>query len=134
MPGRVGHKPYRRRLRYDSGFYLDLQYCDEHGLRHSEFLQWSTEDRSKAIAFMLEKNARCVMCGTAEWEWDPKEGGSRHAYEPVQEFCRGCYLKHVAGEGEDTVPGTTIVLMPTGTPEHARRQLKAAAAERRRHG
>lgn len=107
------HPFHRARLRYDSHFYLEMSFCNEHGIPHSRFLDWSPDDRSKALAFSLEKSERCSMCGTAEWEWDPAQGGSRRAYEPSQEFCQGCYLKEVAGEGADRMPGTTITLIPT---------------------
>ena len=50
---------------------------------------------AKALAFMLEKSARCDMCGTAEWEWE----ADRRAYEPVEKFCMGCYLRHMAEIG-----------------------------------
>lgn len=70
---------------------------------------------------MIAKSEKCPMCNTAEWEWDPAQGGSHSAYEPVHKFCRGCYLKHVAGETEDTMPGTSVVLEPSGTVESARR-------------
>lgn len=83
---------------------------------------------------MLTQGEKCSMCNTAAWEWDVELGGNQHAYEPVHNFCRGCYLKHVAGEGEDAMPGTTIVLHPTGTREHAlrlRRQRLAYERDRR---
>lgn len=81
-------------------------------------------DRTKMLAFALEKAERCVMCGTGSWEWDPAVGGSRHAYEPVEKFCPGCYAKaamrHMdAGRNSD---GITIEL--------ARNDRSQAAAQR----
>jgi hypothetical protein len=123
QPG-AGRKPYRGRLRVDGAFYLELQFCDEHGLPHSQFLSWDPSDRSKAIAFVMEKAERCVMCGTAAWEW----AENRRAYEPVEHFCQGCYLKAVANDDPRAQPGITIELLPTGTPEAAHRHIKAQQA------
>ena len=75
---------------------------------------------------------RCDMCGTASWEWDE----NRRAYEPVEKFCHGCYIKTVAGTDNNDMPGTTIELVPTGTVEHAKRLVKQkqrAAREARRN-
>lgn len=100
-----------------------MQYCNEHGLPHSKFLAWDPIDRAKALAFVLEKNERCVMCGTAEWEWEL----DRFAYEPVEKFCHGCYLKDAAQDPDPNrnMAGITIELMPTNTIEAAKRYVKA---------
>lgn len=129
MQSRAGRKPYRARLRVDGTFFLELQYCNEHGLAHSAFLQWDPADRAKALAFVMEQAERCVMCGTAPWEW--QDNG--FAYEPVEHFCKGCYLKEVANEDQRSHPGLTIELSKTGTAEAARRQLKQQQAYERRH-
>lgn len=105
---------------------MEMSFCNEHGIPHSEFLGWSSEDRSKALAFIIEKAARCDMCGTAEWEWNK----DRRAYEPVEKFCMGCYLKHMAQEGSGALPGTTISLEPTRGQAAAKRLSRM----RREHG
>lgn len=115
-----GHPFQRERLRYDSQLYLELSFCSEHGIPHSEFLDWSAEDRAKALAFLVEKGLRCDLCGTAEWEWQQ----DRRAYEPVEKFCMGCYLKHMANEGSNSMPGTTIALAPTRGTKAAKRRVK----------
>lgn len=106
--------PYLRRLRADSKFFFELQFCNEHGIPHSEFLAWDPVDRVKALAFTIIKAEHCVMCGTSAWEWDPKQGGNRHAYEAVEVFCPGCYAKASmrqldAGRNTD---GITVELVP----------------------
>lgn len=128
----AGPHPYRGRLRADSGFWLELSFCNEHGLPHSQFLHWHPEDRAKALAFLTEKGLRCVLCGTAEWEWDPEQGGRRDAYEPVEHRCHGCYLKAKAQSHDPTrdSDGITIDLLPTRTREAAQRHLKAARRRR----
>lgn len=103
-----------------------MSYCHEHGIPHSEFLSWSPEDRAKTLAFMMEKAARCDLCGTAEWEWE----ADRRAYEPVEKFCMGCYLKHIADEGSGNMPGTTIVMEPTHTVAAAKRLTKMKRGSR----
>jgi hypothetical protein len=46
------------------------------------------------------------MCGTAPWEWDEKQGGSRFAYEPVEEVCPGCEKKDwLRDDEEGATPG-----------------------------
>ena len=111
---------YRDRLRHDRQLEIELTICSEYHIPHSEFLGWSPLDQAKAVAVFAHKNERCALCGTADWEWDPAQGGSRFAYEPVEKLCQGCYVKHEQGSGS---PGTSVVLEPTGTQESARRQL-----------
>lgn len=94
--------------------------CSEAGIPHSEYMEWSDVDRSKAIAFQIEKNSKCAMCGTAEWEWEE----NRFAYEPVAKLCMGCYVKEVASEDTMQQPGTTISLAPTTTIASAKRMAK----------
>lgn len=76
---------------------------------------------------MGHKADRCSLCGTADWEWDPLQGGSRHAYEPVEKLCQGCYVKH--DQGSD-MPGTYIVLEAANTQASAQRQIAAERALR----
>lgn len=99
---------------------MEVSYCYEKGIPHSEFLNWLPEDRAKAMAFQLEQATRCGMCGTAEWEWE----ANRRAYEPVEKFCMGCYLKHCAGEEAGSMPGTTIALTPSHSAKNAQRLAK----------
>lgn len=75
---------------------------------------------------MLEKNARCVMCGTAPWEWDPDQGGHRFAYEAVESTCQGCLRKAAASEAAGSSPGVNVILIPTNTVEYARHQRRAS--------
>jgi hypothetical protein len=113
-------------LRYDSSLYMELSFCTEHGIPHSEFLDWEPDDRAKALAFVIEKSARCDMCGTAQWEWDKDP----FAYEPVEKMCKGCYLKHMAQEGSGAMPGTTVSLEPTRGVQAAKRR----SSMRRQYG
>jgi hypothetical protein len=92
---------------------MELQFCFEHGIPHSEYLAWDPVDKAKLVAYMVEKGSRCIMCGTADWEWDPKRGGNRRAYETVEKFCPGCYAK-AAARTSDTgrnMDGITIELV-----------------------
>jgi hypothetical protein len=84
------------------------------------------EDRAKALAFVMEKAERCVMCGTATWEWDEKQGGNRRAYEPVEHFCPGCHMKAGAASTDPNrnTDGITIELSATGTVAAAQRLQK----------
>lgn len=84
------------------------------------------------LAFRVEKGLRCQMCGTADWEWDPKQGGNRFAYEPTMQTCMGCQAKEILQEEGDRHPGATVVLKPTNTPEWAQMQLRRIRRQKRR--
>ena len=76
------------------------------------------------MAFVTIKSERCDLCGTAEYEWDE----NRRAYEPVEKFCMGCYMKAGAEENETYLPGSSITLVDTSSIEYAK--MKAAEAKR----
>lgn len=91
---------------------MELEWCSDKGIPHSELLGWSDDDRSKLMAHLLERNSRCSHCGTAGWEW----AEDRRAYHPETYVCQGCYMLDVAKEddGGDRTPGSRIVLVPKG--------------------
>lgn len=91
-------------------------------------MRWVDTDRAKAMAYRIEKASKCSMCGTAQWEWDPEQGGSKFAYEAVGVHCQGCYVKGAASDDADRRPGLSFELHPTRTQESAKRLL---AAQRR---
>lgn len=90
---------------------MEMSYCYEKGIPHSVLLNWEPEDRAKMMAYALESNARCSMCGTADWEWED----NKFAYTPIEEFCPGCYKKSVYSDqqGSNSLPGTNVKLTPT---------------------
>lgn len=99
-----------------------MSWLSEIGRPHSWWLDLDAEDRAKQVAFLLESNERCDMCGTAEWEW--KE--NQHAYEPVDHFCRGCYMKSVFQDQESGgLPGTNVKLVPFSPMRQAERIVRA---------
>lgn len=103
--------PYRERLRHDPQFALELTFCFEFArIPHSAFWEWDPDDQAKALAWMLERNSRCQMCGTADWEWED----DRFAYEPQEKICRGCELKDMVNEDAENTPGRQVVLIPKG--------------------
>ena len=59
------------------------------------------------MAFAMERNTRCQLCGTASWEWeeDPR------AYVPVQQICWGCYHKDNVRETGSDMAGVSVVLV-----------------------
>jgi hypothetical protein len=71
------------------------------------------------MAFLMVKSQRCDLCGTAEYEWDE----NRRAYEPVESFCMGCYLKDISEEDSNRFPGSSVTLIKTGTVDHAKRTV-----------
>lgn len=87
-----------------------MRWCSDKGIPHSEYLSWRQSDREKLIAFLLDDNARCKQCGTADWEWEE----NRYAYQAELEFCQGCMHLEAAREDQsDTPPGASIVLVPS---------------------
>jgi hypothetical protein len=92
---------------------MEVQWCSDHGLPHSALFEWTPEDRSKLIAYLAEHNQRCQLCGTADWEWEEDRG----AYEPVNKQCWGCYTKDAAKDQNDSLPGSTITLVPKKVAE-----------------
>lgn len=109
---------------------MEMSFCNEKGIPHSEFLQWEPEDRAKALAFITESGLRCSMCGTAGWEWEE----NRFAYTPTDEFCQGCYSKSRYGdtEGDKSLPGTNVKLVPTTPMMRAKMQVQAKKRARLR--
>lgn len=80
---------------------------------------------------MLEEGQRCTMCGTAPWEWDPEQGGDRHAYEPVVHIDPGCALRDSAAEDTPKQHGHTVMLAPTrGSVAYFRLKKAAETWER----
>ena len=130
MQHRAEAGPYRNRLRYDGTFWLELQYCNEAGIPHSQFLDWSADDRAKALAFMIENASKCALCGTAAWEWEE----NRRAYTPVEHLCPGCYAKESLSELTGSTPGTTVRLVPAGSQESAQRIIQQRKESRRARG
>jgi hypothetical protein len=82
--------------------------------------QWSGEDRSKVVAYLMEQAIRCDMCGTAPWEWEE----NKFAYEAIDHFCKGCYLKSIFSTSEsESLAGTNVQLIPVTSQRLAERQV-----------
>lgn len=76
-----------------------MAVCERYRIPHSQFLRWSADDRSKAVAYRLREASRCRSCGTRPEEWDPKRGGRPDAYEAHLSRCKGCQA--IARKQED---------------------------------
>lgn len=129
-------RPFQRgRLRYDPTFASEVAYCYERGIPHSRFLaKWSPEDRAKVIAYGLEKSAVCPGCGSAEWQWDPEQGGSTNAFDAVVETCPGCQRKDWLRDDHEKLPsGSSVVLVPRAVADQ-RSQTPNRVKRRRRSG
>ena len=121
-------RPFQRsRLRYDSTFALEVGYCFDHGIPHSEYLErWTAEDRSMMMAYALEKGAQCPTCGTAPHEWaeDPD------AYVAINMNCPGCMRRELMVEDDTPKPkGTAVRLVPRATAERLAAEMERKAAE-----
>ncbi len=96
--------------------------CNEWGIPHSEFMEWQPDDRSKALAYAIEKGLKCGLCGTADWEWEE----DKRSYTPIEHFCLGCYYKGQIEEEAGHQKGTTVQLVPTGSTAHQKRLVAQA--------
>ena len=79
----------QERYRSDQQFQLEVDYCSEGRIPHTEFLEWPEEDQIKATVWLSEQRLKCPDCGTRREESDPKLGGDLHAYH-VEKFT--CYV------------------------------------------
>ena len=110
-----------KRLSVDARLRTELELCDRWGIPHSQFLggdgSWTELDRAKALAWHQWQRVVCGECRTRLAEWDPQQGGDRHAYIPDTIRCPGCELIE---QERDQVPndrsgyGVKIQLLPRG--------------------
>lgn len=108
---------------------MEMQFCNKVGLPHSAFMEWSDDDRGKALGFLIEESLVCPSCGTSDWQWEADRG----AFVTVEHRCPGCYLIESASKASKDVPGTTWRLAPSKGPDAEERRATALAwAERRR--
>ena len=89
------------RYRSDQQFQLEVDYCAEGRIKHSEFLEWPEEDQVKATVWQSEKSMKCPDCGTRSVESDPTKGGNLHAYHVEKFICYVC--KNVEQANEDAL-------------------------------
>lgn len=108
---------------------MELRWCAERGIPHSQFLAWPLDDRVKVMAWLMEEAERCQMCGTAAWEWEEDPRG----FAPSVHVCRGCALREQSKEMASNVPGGTVVLV-TGKAKEAElaKQREEYQAQRRK--
>jgi len=108
---------------------MEMGWCSDHGLPHSALLEWDQEDRAKLHAHLIEESTRCVMCGTKDWEWEE----NKFAYMAQEKTCQGCYLKHMASEEGDSLPGTTYELVVYDSALIEKQRLRYEQAIMQRH-
>jgi hypothetical protein len=72
---------------------LELAVCATYGLPHSQFLNWSRDDRDKALWYQIRQGETCRGCGTHPDEWDENKGGHRRAYLAEILVCPGCEVR-----------------------------------------
>lgn len=95
---------------------MEVAWCSDHGLPHSDLLGWDPVDRAKLVAHLVSSGERCTMCGTAQWEWDQDPG----AYEAGTHLCLGCRTKEEAAEDAPKISGQRVVLVPRRVAEARR--------------
>lgn len=113
---------YLGQIEQDPMFQMELDLCETLGIRHSRYLEWSSEDQAKALANLIwvrkEKFASCHHCGTKPSEWvDPETKRKVYPAPYVVEWtnCEGCNdlerdkRNH---EGDASDPGMRSRLVP----------------------
>lgn len=108
---------------------MELRWCSERGIPHSQFLSWPVDDRVKVMAHLLEEAERCSMCGTAAFEWD----ADQFAYVAAVHVCKGCALREQSREMAADTAGASVVLV-SGEAKKAElaRQREAYRQSRRK--
>jgi hypothetical protein len=98
-----------------------MQVCELYRIRHSEFLQWPTSDRHKAVMYQVRKGECCPDCGSHPELTDPRRGGHPDAVVMAPVHCRVCEIRDRGMEGwerdKKKYPlGTTLRLQPAPPP------------------
>ncbi len=67
------------------------------------------------LARHIEEATACPDCGKGQWEWDPKYGGHRQAYEVQTWICPVCRIGEAVGSDiqKDKVNGKKMRLAKT---------------------
>jgi len=94
-----------------------MALCREYKIPHSAFLDWEPEDQAKALADLWEQGSTCMMCGTADWEWQE----DIRAYITDIEYCHGCNLQDKQREFSTDLPKGSTVRLVKNTPENQER-------------
>ncbi|MEU8919516.1 hypothetical protein AB0D10_01095 [Kitasatospora sp. NPDC048545] len=86
-----------------------MELCERYHIPHSQLMgaatgRWTALDRDKALAWAAHQRDVCQGCGTRPQEWDPDQGGDRHAYVAQTHRCLGCEL--IEMEQEQVPDGT----------------------------
>lgn len=108
-----------KRLSADQQLRNELDLCATWGIPHSQFLggdgRWTELDRAKALEWQQWQRTLCSDCRTRASDWDPAQGGHRHAYIADTIRCPGC---EVIAQEQSRVPdgsagyGVKITLLP----------------------
>lgn len=79
---------------------MELKYCVDHAIPHSQFLSWSEADQDKVLGYLLWDAQRCNRCGTVPGEWLDEEGRTAEPPPYVVEArrCIGCATLEEARE------------------------------------
>ena len=102
------------RYRSDPQFQLEIDYCSEGRIKHSEFLEWPEEDQVKATVWQSEQRLKCPDCGTNSAESDPSKGGNFHAYHVDKFTCYVCKNVEQANEDSRATSGKRKGQLPQG--------------------
>lgn len=81
---------------------MELSYCVPQGIPHSIFLgrplpapgevMWTTDDRAKALAYIVDIDAHCPSCRQRRSEWEDESGKELRdpPFELVERVCPSC--------------------------------------------
>ncbi len=80
-----------------------MQFCNQVGIPHSEFLSWDETDQEAAIEYELHNAERCPHCGTFADEWLDDKGRHKEPQPYIAHTvnCLGC---EAIAESRERIP------------------------------
>lgn len=65
------------------------------------------------MAHLSDKGERCTLCNTADWQFDPLQGGRPDAFVAVLHDCKGCKIKQTFQSTlpQDLPAGQSVILI-----------------------
>jgi hypothetical protein len=71
---------------------MEMEYCFDHAVPHSQFMEWSEDDQDKVIAYNVFKRTVCAKCGTIPEDWLDEQGEYLEPppYVVTTRHCPGC--------------------------------------------
>jgi hypothetical protein len=80
-----------------------MQFCNQAGIPHSEFLSWEESDQEAAMEYELHSGERCPGCGTFPSDWLDEKGQHKEP-QPFLAHTVNCLGCEALAEARDKIP------------------------------